>query len=198
MNYLLNKIRKYIYFFISFFWSLYYKIVFKIKRITQGKGNQYFGYSTFYKTSGSVITIGKDCIFNSLPSWNLIGIQRRCIVATLTSSANIIIGNNCGFSGVTIGAFDSITIGDECIVGANVTVTDSDWHCLDCNMRHTGAVKTAPVTIEDNVFIGANTMILKGVRIGKNSIIGAGSIVSKDIPANCMAAGNPCKVIKQI
>ena len=59
-------------------------------------------------------------------------------------------------------------------------------------------VQTAPVTIEDDVWIGANCQILKGVTIGVRSVIGAGSVVTKSIPADCIAAGNPCKVIRRI
>ncbi len=56
----------------------------------------------------------------------------------------------------------------------------------------------APVRLEDNVFVGAGSIILPGVRIGKNTIIGAGSLVNKDVPSNCIAAGNPIKIIKQL
>jgi acetyltransferase-like isoleucine patch superfamily enzyme len=59
-------------------------------------------------------------------------------------------------------------------------------------------VQTAPVTIEDDVWIGAQCIILKGVTIGARSIIGAGSVVTKDIPADCVAAGNPCRIIKEL
>ena len=72
-------------------------------------------------------------------------------------------------------------------------ITDSDWHTDD---PRTGPDKA--VIIEDNVWLGYGVKILKGVHIGKNSVIGAGSIVTKNIPANVIAAGNPCKVIKQL
>lgn len=62
----------------------------------------------------------------------------------------------------------------------------------DCN------IKTAPIVIEDYVFVGAKSIILKGVTIGEKSVIAAGSVVVDDIPANCIAGGNPCKVIKYL
>lgn len=77
-------------------------------------------------------------------------------------------------------------------------MTDSDWHCLIPEQRFTGKVKTAAVNIGNNVFIGANALILKGSVIGDNSVIGAGSVVSGTIPSDVIAAGNPCKIIRHL
>lgn len=115
------------------------------------------------------------------------------MISTISRKAKITIGNNCGFSGTVIGAALKITFGDNVRCGANTMITDSDWHSDD---SRTG--KDAPVIIDDNVWLGYGVKVLKGVHIGKNSVIGAGSIVTKDIPANVIAAGNPCRVIKQI
>jgi len=103
------------------------------------------------------------------------------------------IGNNCGFSGTAIGAFDSITIEDNVRCGANTLITDADWHMDDPRV---GPAK--PIIIRKNVWIGYNTVVLKGVEIGENTIIGAGSIVTSNIPPNVIASGNPCKVIKPL
>lgn len=75
----------------------------------------------------------------------------------------------------------------------NTLITDSDWHLDDPRSG-----KPKAVTIGDNVWLGEGAKILKGVTIGENSVIGAGAVVTKSIPANVIAAGNPCKVIKQI
>ena len=77
--------------------------------------------------------------------------------------------------------------------GANTYIADTDAHSDDYR-----AGKDRPVIIEDNVWLGLNVVVLKGVRIGKNSLIGANSLVTKDIPANVIAVGNPCRVIKQL
>ncbi len=83
-------------------------------------------------------------------------------------------------------------------------IMDTDAHQIDYLARRRGRsdkssiIKSAPISIEDDVWIGANSIILKGVTIGARSIIGAGSVVTKSIPADCIAAGNPCKIIRQI
>ena len=78
---------------------------------------------------------------------------------------------------------------------------DTDSHNLNFMLRRkggTGIPITKPIVIEDDVLIGARSIVLKGVTIGARSIIGAGSVVTKSIPADCIAAGNPCKVIRYI
>lgn len=115
------------------------------------------------------------------------------MVSTSSKDAKLIIGDNCGFSGVTVWCFKSIKLGNNVRVGANTVIMDGDAHQDD---ERAGTNKE--IIIGDNVWIGANATILKGVHIGDNSVIGMGSIVTRDIPANCVAAGNPCRVIKQI
>ena len=92
---------------------------------------------------------------------------------------------------------EGIEIGKNTIIGVNVVIIDSDFHDLHPDRRITGKPRTEKVIIEDNVFIGNNVKILKGVRIGKNSVIANGSIVTKSIPANVIAGGNPAKVIRK-
>ena len=86
-------------------------------------------------------------------------------------------------------------------LGADVVLLDNDSHSLDYMKRRnpkTDKVASAPIEIEDDVLIGARTVVLKGVKIGARTIIGAGSVVTKDIPEDCIAAGNPCRVIKKV
>jgi acetyltransferase-like isoleucine patch superfamily enzyme len=117
----------------------------------------------------------------------------------LSKQAELRIGNETGFSGVSIGCAEKITIGNDCLIGANVLITDSDWHPVNPTMRKKSEpIKTKPVKIGNNVFIGVNSIVLKGSEIGNNSVIGAGSVVSGIIPPDVIAAGNPCKVIKTL
>jgi acetyltransferase-like isoleucine patch superfamily enzyme len=158
-----------------------------------GKGPLFQGTCYFKRFPGSSILIGNNCTFLSQPFSNQIGINHACMINTQTREAKITIGNNCGFSGTVIGAFCYIKLGNNVRCGANTLITDSDWHYNDSRIG-----VPLEIIIEDNVWIGINVIVLKGVRIGTNSIIGAGSIVTKSIPANVVAAGNPCKVIKSI
>lgn len=93
-----------------------------------------------------------------------------------------------------------IEIGADCLIGSDVLITDND-HGINLNL--TGVpyreqpLTSSPVTIGKNVWIGEKVCILKGVKIGDNCVIGAGSVVTKSIPANCVAVGNPAKVIKR-
>ena len=91
-----------------------------------------------------------------------------------------------------IDCYDSITIGDNVKIGPNVVIRDSDNH----QIIRDGSVKSAPIHIGSNVWIGLNSVILKGVTIGDGAIIGAGAVVTKDIPPHCLAVGVPAKVIK--
>ena len=98
--------------------------------------------------------------------------------------------------GVRISAAHSIKIGDSCMLASHAYVTDSDWHGIyDRSLTPT---ETSHVVLDENVWIGDSAIVCKGVTIGENSIIGAGSVVTSDIPANVIAAGNPAKVIRSL
>jgi maltose O-acetyltransferase len=90
----------------------------------------------------------------------------------------------------------TITIGNDVVIGTNLNVETSDGHSLDPGHRHDGSYPCLPVEIGDRAFLGNNVTVLKGVRIGQNAVIGAGSVVTKDVPDNAIAAGNPCRVIR--
>jgi maltose O-acetyltransferase len=122
-------------------------------------------------------------------------LEVRHTSAQISIGDDVAINNNCCF--ISNGA--GITIGDYCCLGANVTVLDSDFHSLDpvARMNKKPGMDKA-VIIGINVFIGNNVLILKGVTIGDNSVVAAGSVVSKDIPCNVIAAGNPCEIKREL
>jgi maltose O-acetyltransferase len=90
-----------------------------------------------------------------------------------------------------------ITIGDDAQIGPGVHIYTA-LHPLEPETRRSGLEMAKPVTIGNNVWLGGKCVICPGVRIGDNSVIGAGSVVVKDIPANCVAVGNPCRVIRNL
>ncbi len=109
----------------------------------------------------------------------------------------ISIGEGCYFNAGTTFIDDwKIEIGKNCLFGPNVTLCTTG-HPISPNHRMDG-MYSFPIKIGDTCWIGSNVIVLPGVTIGDNSVIGAGSVVTKDIPANVVAAGNPCRVLRQI
>lgn len=120
----------------------------------------------------------------------------------MRSNGNLNIGNHSGMSNTILDCSDSITIGNYVNIGAGCLVMDSNFHSTDWRVRMTSEdtkhARTAPIVIGDVVFIGARSIVCKGVTIGDHAMIAAGSVVVSDIPANCIAGGNPCKLIRYI
>ncbi|MBT4265275.1 MAG: acyltransferase [Deltaproteobacteria bacterium] len=113
------------------------------------------------------------------------------------SGGSIDIGDYCLISpGVRITSASRIEIGNNCMLANGAFVTDADWHGIYDRLESIG--NSAPVILKENVWIGDSATVCKGVTIGENSIIGAGAVVTTDIPANCIAAGNPAKVIREL
>ncbi|MFZ0928848.1 MAG: acyltransferase [Syntrophobacteraceae bacterium] len=158
-----------------------------------GTGCIFNGLPVFRRHPGSSITIGAGCKFNSSHTSNLIGVNRPCIISTLTEGARVHIGPNCGFSGTVVGCATRIVLGEKVRCGANTTITDTDWHT-----DHPRTGPDAPVTIEKGVWLGVNVTVLKGVTVGENTLVGAGSLVTHSLPANVVAGGVPAKVLKEI
>jgi acetyltransferase-like isoleucine patch superfamily enzyme len=122
---------------------------------------------------------------------------RLTVWSDLRERGRIVIGDCCLIApGVRISAATEILIGDSCMLAHGTFVTDSDWHGVYDRSLPIG--QTNPVSIGENVWIGDSAIVCKGVRIGDNSIIGAGSVVVRDIPANAVAAGNPAAVMKYL
>lgn len=126
--------------------------------------------------------------------------SRRAVneICTTNANAEIRIGQNCLLNGAIIGAAESISIGNDCII-AEAYIRDTSGHGISPSRRRDpSAVKISPVVLENNVWIGSQVHIMPGVTIGENSIIGVNSVVTKSIPSNVFAAGNPARVIKEI
>ena len=175
-----------------------------------GKRAEIYGHIYLDIHPRSKVKIGDGFIFTSGECINpLCRTQRGCIVTERAESV-IEIGDHVGMSSPCLWAKERITIGNFVNIGGDCIIMDSDAHNLDWRIRDSQKMvspkvsldnqtaKCAPIVIEDHVLIGARSIILKGVTIGHGAVIGAGSVVVKDVPANCIAAGNPCKVIKML
>lgn len=158
------------------------------------------GLPIIQKHPNSTIKIEKGVTLVSDTHGNIAGISHPVILATLKENAKIHLGMDCGLSGATVCCASSIEIGTYVGLGANVCIYDTDFHPIDPYERRYEEYKTKsrPVIIEDYAWIGGNSIILKGVRIGKGSVVGAGSVVTKDVPDFELHAGNPAKFIRKI
>jgi acetyltransferase-like isoleucine patch superfamily enzyme len=147
----------------------------------------------------STLIIGENFVAQGDIKWNSFGIIQPVLFNIRTPGSKIIIGNNVGISGSTISARTTITIGNRVLIGSGCIISDTDAHPIKAEDRidHTKTL-SKPITIGDDVFIGARSIILKGVKIGKGSVVGAGSVVTKDVPPFCIVAGNPAKIVKYL
>lgn len=145
--------------------------------------------------AGSRIRIGCRFTAGSKISRNSFGIIQRVVIRTVGECAEIVIGNDVGVSGCTITACRSIKIGNRVLIGSGAVIVDNDAHPIHPDQRFEGGGAVAPVVIEDNVFIGARAIVLKGVTIGTGSVIGAGAVVTRSVPPYSIAVGNPARVV---
>jgi len=170
--------------------------------LQSGKRVRLIGMPIVNLFENSKIIIGNDVILCSHSKMTDLGVNHAVVLRTLRPNAVITIGENTAISGGSFCAAIRIDIGKSCLIGANVTVVDTDFHPIRPEGRRYNAnvedITVAPVVIEDNVFIGTGAYILKGVRIGENSIVGAGSVVTKDVPKDSIVAGNPSRVVKYL
>lgn len=190
------------------FYKQYNKIYFKARGVKYGKNFQV--YNKVYVIGEGTVSIGDDFLFTSGDSINPICRNIRGTIYTMTPQSEIIIGNNVGISSACIWAKNRITIGNNVNIGGDCLIIDNDSHPHDYMQRRRNYAKeigwesfldlipTTPIIIEDDVWIGARSTILKGVHIGARSIIAAGSIVVNEIPPDVIAGGNPCHVLKHL
>lgn len=168
-----------------------------------GRGVRAHGPVGLLRWPGSRIEIGDGVSIVS--SW------RRSTAATLAAPARlrtfgpqavISIGPACELSGTSIAVRStSVTLGRQVLVGPNCAITDADFHLPwppEARATEPGTERDRPVVIDDYVWIGMNCHILKGVHIGRGALVGAGSVVTRDIPPYCLAAGNPARVIRRL
>ncbi|MFT4798353.1 MAG: acetyltransferase-like isoleucine patch superfamily enzyme [Candidatus Azotimanducaceae bacterium] len=140
--------------------------------------------------SGPNIRVGDHVHFMALP-------DKPVRLAVFEGLGKINIGSYSIINpGVRITSADEINIGEGCMLATNCYLSDADWH--DLNHRIYAPGKHAPINLADNVWIGDGALVTKGVSIGENSIVGANSVVTKDVPDNCIVAGNPARQVREL
>lgn len=177
---------------------LYYRLYCRRYGIDWGEDWYLIGRPIFHKAPGSEISAGKRLVLTSRSSGSSLGVNHPVVLTTHNPDSFIQIGDDVGISGASLCAREAITIGDRVLIGANVMIIDSDEHSLvPQNRRYSQRnIQAASIRIEDDVFIGAGAIILKGVTVGRSSVVGAGSVVTRDVPPLTVVAGNPAKVVR--
>lgn len=166
-----------------------------------GKGFRTSGKCCFKASKEGSIRIGDSVSLLAGHRSNRVGLSNPVLIETFGDGI-VEIGKNSGASAVVISSRTKVSIGEHVKVGGNVRIFDHDYHSMNAAIRRTESdvedVKSSPVIIEDNVFIGTNAIILKGVHIGARSIIGAGAVVSgREIPPDSVVAGNPAHILSR-
>ena len=188
-----------IYFFIIS--KLYLIFISTQPNISLGKKVRFKRLPLIYVDKNAQLIIGNNVMINSDNSRYHLNMFTACKIIIDKPGAIITIGDNCRIHGTCIHAYKSVTIGKNCLIAANTQIIDGNGHELSFE-NVANRIKTVddarPVVIEDNVWIGTSVIILPGVTIGAGSVIAAGSIVNKSIPAMVIAGGNPARVIKEM
>lgn len=176
------------------------RVLFFVMGIAWGHRWRFYGIPIIQKHRKSQMLFGNGLQLRSTPRSNPLGANHPVILCTWQSGAVLQIGENFAMTGGSIIAAERVVIGNNVNVGANTTIMDTDFHPLDIQARRLDSqpARTAPVIIEDDVFIGMNCLVLKGVRLGRGSVVGAGSVVTKDVPPSTMVAGNPARLIGNV
>lgn len=153
----------------------------------------------YIRNLGGSIIIKSHINLTNTFNESTLGVNRRCKFLVYRN-AELIFEGKVSMSNTCIVATKKVSIGDNVMIGGGVTIVDSDFHSMDYRLwgmpDDEKNMKSAPVIIGNNVFIGMHSIILKGVTIGENAIIAAGSVVNKSIPDNEIWGGNPAKYIK--
>ena len=159
-----------------------------------GADCQFYGRVRMFRHPGSTLSIGERCTFRSSHASNPSGIDRPCLLSTLNEHARLQIGPGCSFSGAAIVCTTGITIGANVRCGPNVWIVDTNGHA-DTDAR---MAEDAPIVIGDGVFLGTGVYVMRGVTIGEDTVVAAGSVVTRSLPAGVVAVGSPARVVKKV
>jgi acetyltransferase-like isoleucine patch superfamily enzyme len=176
------------------------RLIFVWHGISWGLGWRIYGLPIIQKHRGSRMIFGPGLGLRSFVRSNPLGPNHPVILTTWREESCLEVGANFAMTGGVICASRRIIIGNNVTVGANSVIIDTDFHPISPEDRRLNPNdgKTADVIIEDDVFIGMNCLILKGVTIGRGSLIGAGSVVTKNVPPGMIVTGNPAQPVRAV
>jgi acetyltransferase-like isoleucine patch superfamily enzyme len=156
----------------------------------------FLGRPILSRHPGSVISFGKGIRCYNAKRANLMACPQPCVIRTLAPGARVALGRDVGISAAVIIAARSIEIGAGTQIGAGAVIVDNDFHSRDPEGRwgDLDATQARPVRLGERVFVGARAIILKGVTVGDDSVVGAGAVVTKNVPSRHVAVGNPATI----
>ena len=168
--------------------------------VAWGRDWRIFGRPILQRHRGSQINLGDGLSLRSWPRSNPLAPTAPVVLSTRRADAELTIGDDCGFTGTTLVAADRVVIGDRVLVGGNASIVDFDFHPLtpEARAENINAGTAAPIVIEDDVFVGVDALILKGVTVGEGAVVGAGSVVTQDVSPRTVVAGNPATVVRTL
>ena len=170
------------------------------KRCYISSDNVFFrnGKDSGMKAAWGGVIIGENCQIGRSEKGYHAGMPFYTTLYNDGDNSYITIGNNCRINGAFIHAKDIITIGDNCVIASGISIIDSNGHQVCSSNRTMGRDIAKSISIGNNVWIGINSIILKGTTIGDNCIVSAGSVCKGVYPKNSIVSGNPANVVKKI
>ncbi|MDW8171077.1 MAG: acyltransferase [Anaerolineae bacterium] len=165
-----------------------------------GPGWHFYGLPIWQIQRPSTVQIGARCHLRSTRRSNPLGVAHPCVISTRQEGAMLIIGDDFGMTGGVIVCAEYIQIGARVMVGAGAVISDTDFHPLDPLERRRDPAngRSAPIRIGDDVFVGMRALILKGVTLNTGCVVGAGSVVTRDVPPRAVVAGNPARLVRTL
>jgi acetyltransferase-like isoleucine patch superfamily enzyme len=158
------------------------------------------GLPVLERHTDSYIRVGDRVVLCSVSEGTALGVRGPVVLRTLHTGAVLDIGDDTGISGASICSAVSVTIGKRCLIGADCMIFDTDFHPHGWSNRRYAQPEweqiSSPVTVGNDVFLGARSIVCKGVTIGDGAIVGAGSVVVRDVPARSVVAGNPARIVR--
>lgn len=196
----ITLIEKYLFYYHSICSSIYRNVIvfFYGKNISLGHKSKIDHHSKIYILADGKVELGEGATLRSLTKGYHGGMPFPCTILVDRANAHVTIGKNSRLNGVYVHSQKSVRIGKNCVIAAGVNIIDSNGHELISTNRTAGRDEPEPIEIGENVWIGMNAIVLKGTRVGNNSVIGANSVVSGNFPENSLIIGNPARLVKQL